>query len=208
MKPQTTRISDTIPISRVQVETLATVFTMSSDETAYASVATGLEVLTTPYLLTVTLAKPWTLNQWLYTVTQWKLHVPDELPESTQLSDQELNVTFTSSQGPSREGTSLARTNALAMTGGSTQVPDFSDQAKAYSRRVGRYLQENAEWVEDAHPRLPVAEMKIGMYNCLVSMPNQDRNRDRRNLKVLILDQQEYCQLLTKNTSTMYTKLS
>lgn len=92
---------------------------------------TGLEKLTTPYLLTVTVLEPNARfyypgsSTWRCSFEQWKLYVPDAAPEPTQELVQGPEMAFTTSQQQSCG----QRENALRITGGTGVLPGLSSQS-------------------------------------------------------------------------------
>ena len=174
---------------------------------------TGLENLTTPYLLTVTVLEPNARlyypcsSTWRCSFEQWKLYVPDAAPESTQELVQEPDVAFVTSQQQSGALQVLGRENALRITDGTGVLPDLSSQSAAYNHRVTDHLHKFGWQVRNLHASYTVDEIMNKLKNCVGQMPHQDRNQDMANMTLLILTEAEQRQLYEQHTLTMYTRM-
>ena len=187
---------------------------MSLADDTFVPFETGLDVLTTPYLLTVTLLEPNSrlleprLNTWRYCLERWKLYVPDAVTESNQEPDQKNDVTLAMSQQRSPTQQALGRENALRITGGTGVVPDLSAQSAAYNGRVTAQLNKFGRQVHNRNASLTWDVIMNRFKDSVGQMPNQDSNQDTANMMLLILTEAEQSQLHQQQTSTLYTRIN
>ena len=176
----------------------------SKDTDTHHSIAIGLSDLSTPYLLTMTLLN--SVIGWHYQVDKWKLCVPPhlQLPQPTRMPDEEQDLALTALCHKQYEQRTLARRHALTMTGADGMVPVLSKHSKSYIGRVEGHLAKWSPAISACGDSCTEAQMKTGMYNCLLGMTNQERNRDRKNMAIHIIDGAEWDELYHQRTSNMY----